>query len=148
MDKPKKAKNKGGRPTKYTDDIPQKLIDFFNRPLRTKKIVQQATARGVVDVEIEQFCDPPFIESFCAELLISKQTFYRWVDEKDEFRDAFNTVKPIQAKVLLIGAMQGSYNSSISKLVLANCTDYREKREETESKEIKVVLSDDRATKL
>lgn len=140
-------KNKGGRPTLYTDEMPQKLIDFYNKPLRKLKKVQQATARGVVEVEVEEFVDPPFVESFCAELLICKDTFYKWVKKHKEFADAFRKAKQIQAKVLLIGSMKGYYNASISKLILANCTDYKEEKQEVPS-EIKVVLPDDSASKV
>jgi uncharacterized Fe-S cluster-containing radical SAM superfamily enzyme len=133
-------KNVGGRPTKYTEDMPEKLIEFFNKPLRSMKKVQQATARGVVEIEIEEFVDPPFIESFCAEILICKDTFYRWVKKYPAFSDAFRQAKQIQAKVLLIGSMKGYYNSSISKLILANCTDYKEDKEQGQRSEIKVII--------
>lgn len=135
------------RPTKYTEDMPQKLIEFFSEPLRKMKKIQQATAKGVVELEVEEFIDPPFIESFCAEHLISKDTFYRWVKTYPEFSDAFKAIKPMQAKILLIGSMKGYYNASISKLILANCTDYKEDKQEIQQ-EIKVILPDDRATKL
>ncbi len=132
-----------GRPTIYTEDMPKQLIEFFDKPLRSLKKVQQATAKGVVEVEVEEFVDPPFIESFCAEVRISKQTFYRWTKEHREFSDAFREAKAIQAKVLLIGSMKGYYNSSISKLILANCTDYKEDKNDTPVAEIKVILDKD-----
>lgn len=142
------AKPKVGRPTKYTEDMPEKLIEFFDKPLRSLKKVQQATASGkIVEVDVEEFVDPPFVESFCAEYYIAKSTFHEWVKKYPDFSNAFRRAKAIQAKVLLIGSMKGYYNSSISKLILANCTDYKEDKEEVKT-EIKVILPDDRATKL
>lgn len=54
----------GGRPTKYTDDLPEKLI--------------QAMYNGMS------------VERFCRQIRISKDTFYSWVKERKEFSDAFN----------------------------------------------------------
>lgn len=141
-------KAKVGRPTKYTEDMPEKLIEFFDKPLRSLKKVQQATASGkVIEIDVEEFVDPPFVESFCADIKIDKTTFYLWVKTHKDFSNAFRQAKAIQAKVLLIGSMKGYYNASISKLILANCTDYKEDKEEIKQ-EIKVILPDERAKEL
>jgi len=141
-------KAKVGRPPKYTEDMPQKLMDYFDKPLFTTEIVQQATASGkIVEIEQKVPCLPPFVEGFCDEMDISKQTFYRWVKENSQFSDAFNKVKAKQAQKLVTHALLGNYNSSISKLILANCTDYKEDKEEIKQ-EIKVILPDERAKEL
>lgn len=128
-----------GRPKTYPEDFPDRLIDYFAAPLRTKKITQQATASGkIVEVETEEFRDPATVEGFCASQMISKETFYRWVREYPEFSNAFDACKQMQADMLIIGSMKGEYASSISKLVLANCTDYRESKEVEHTGEVKL----------
>jgi len=50
------------RPTKYTDDLPDKIIEFMRTGMS--------------------------IEEVCYELKICKQTFYNWCDIYPEFLDA------------------------------------------------------------
>jgi hypothetical protein len=139
---------KVGRPTKYTEDMPQKLIDYFSKPLFRKVLVQQATASGkIVEVEVEKPCLPPLMEGFCAFMKIGKTTFYEWVKKYPEFKNAFEVSKMHQAEKLATHALLNGYSSSISKLILANCTDYKEDKEEVKQ-EIKVVLPDVRAKEL
>lgn len=57
----------GGRPTKYHDGMPQILIDA----MQAGKSVTR----------------------FCADQDISKPTFYKWVDEIEEFSYAFSRAK-------------------------------------------------------
>jgi hypothetical protein len=39
-----------GRPTKYTPDMPQKMLDFFQRPLERDVIEEVPTKDGVVTI--------------------------------------------------------------------------------------------------
>lgn len=126
---------------KYTLDMPDRLIEFFSRPLRVMKKTQQVTRSGeVIEVEQEVFNDPPFIESFCAEQMIGKNTFYEWLKRYPDLRDAFNAAKQMQARALLTGAMQNGYNATISKLVLSCCTDYKEAKEDSGGAKITIKL--------
>ena len=58
-----------GRPTKYTKAMAAGLPDMFQN------------GESVVEV--------------CVALGITKQTFYRWVDEREEFRDAYEKGKEV-----------------------------------------------------
>lgn len=135
---------KVGRPTKYTEDMPEKLIEYFSKPLFRRVMVQQATASGkIVEIEVERPCLPPLIEGFCGHVKIGKNTFYEWVKRYDEFRDAFSQAKVLQAEKLATHSLLSNYNASISKLILANCTDYKEDKEDRQTTEIKVVIDND-----
>jgi hypothetical protein len=134
-EKPKKPRKEPfGRPTKYREDFPQKMIDYFKRPMWQYEEIEVATAKGVQKITQKVPCEPPFVEGFCEEIMISKRTFYDWVEKYPDFSHAFSIAKQAQANRLANHAMLGGYNSSISKLILANCTDYKEdKSSQTES---------------
>lgn len=141
-------KAKVGRPTKYTEEMPEKLLEYFSRPMYEYIKEQRLTQKGdIVEVEVRVPCEPPIVEGFCAEQNIGKKTFYRWIAEHEEFRHAFDASKAHQTKKLVSHSMLGGYSASISKLILANCTDYKEDKEEVKQ-EIKVVLPDVRAKEL
>lgn len=132
-----------GRPTKYTDEMPQSLVDFFSVDLDrvvVEEIASQGQAVSVTKVKPNRF---PTFERWCANQRISKQTMHTWTQKHPEFMDAYNEAKQLQKDFLLQHGLDGSYNSGFAKFVAINCTDMSDKVEVEQSSEIKVVIDKD-----
>lgn len=140
----KKDKNPGGRPTKYTEDMPTRLLAFFDRPLDREVEKQVATNKGVEIIKEIKPNRLPTVEGFCAQLKISKRTFHDWVKRYDEFSHALGAAKQMQIQHLLHHGLEGGYNSAFAKFVAVNISDYREKVETVNTnKNIEVKIDKD-----
>lgn len=122
---------KVGRPTKYTEDFPQKLIDFFNIP----EIKKQG---GKVVAE-----EYPMVVDFCLQEDISNDTFFRWVKEHKAFSDAYSKVKKIQEKFLVKNSIQNRYNPYFAQFVLMNNHGWTKEERVEQTQTIKVDISKD-----
>jgi len=111
-------KVKQGAPTKYTTDIPDKLVKYFSE-IRTFILM---------DKEYPEFNS---IEGFCADIKIAKSTFYEWVKIYPDLSNAFNTAKNFQAKQLFNLTANRIFSESYGKLLTVNCTDMKDKVEQT-----------------
>lgn len=138
-----KKKSKGGRPTKYTDDLPEKLIEYFNKPLYETYTTETVSAGKVKTITLERPSEFPTVEGFCVDVFrISKDTFYNWVKKHPEFSDAFEAAKKLQKKHLVYHGLNSNYNSAFAKFIAVNCTDLVDKQT-IETKEIKVEIDSD-----
>lgn len=141
--------NKGGRPTKYRDDYPEKLLAFFDIPLERVVIEQRVTNKGdIVEVEVIKPARFPTVEGFCAHLKISKSTLHDWVRAYPLFSNALSKAKQMQMNHLIVNAMDGAYHAGFAKFMAMNLSDYREKVETKVDAEIKVELPTEKALKL
>ena len=121
-----------GAPTKYTEDTPDKLLEYFT---------------GISEVVICGKSYPRFnsIEGFCASLKIAKSTFYEWIKIHPLLSNAFNAVKPMQADQLFQLGANRVFDSAYCKLLTINCTDMKDKVEtvnENTNVEIKIDSDD------
>lgn len=124
-------KRKVGAPTKWVDDIPEKLINYFSE--------QRYFTIG--DKEYPEFNS---VEGFCAHIKISKDTFYRWVKEKSQLSDAFGIAKNYQAKQLFNLGANRVFDSAYAKLLTVNCTDMKDKVDhQVEQKTIQINIDSD-----
>lgn len=96
-----------GRPSKYTNDVPEKLLAFFRQEGKF-----------------------PTIEGFCASLLIVKNTFHEWMKDHQELKDAYEVCQQLQKERLISGALNREYDSGFSKFFAINCLGMREKVEQ------------------
>jgi hypothetical protein len=103
-------KNLGGRPTIYKEEYPELLIKHFNQPSTVMKKVEKLSAGVVKKLNVEHSNKLPTVASFCRSLLISGDTFYRWVKEYPKFSDAYRICKKIQEDILVENSMNGKYN--------------------------------------
>jgi hypothetical protein len=106
----------GGRPTKYTKDTPQKVLDWLD--------TKNDTDEGV---------DLPTIEGLSVYLGLTKETVYQWEKDidKKEFSDALRKVRQAQHDRLVNSGLSGKYNPTIAKLILGNNHGYAEKKDLT-----------------
>ena len=98
----------GGRPTLYTPEMCQKLIDI------------RKTGKSVT--------------KFCAEVGIHKDTLYEWRKIYPEFSDAFKLAKMYAQDAwedrLEVMMLDKTVNSPLVKLYFANVFDWHDKTEE------------------
>ena len=148
--KPDEKPKKIGRPTRYTEDMPDKLLEFFDVPLDRVVKVQNATASGkVVESEITKPNRLPTVEGFCAHHKMSKRTFHDWVQKYPSFAHALGKCKQLQMNHLIQHSLEGTYHAGFAKFLAINISEYREKIEHDHKEvEIKVVLPDERAKQL
>jgi hypothetical protein len=118
-----------GAPTKYTDDVPKRLMDFFNRPLYKIEQVEVMTKQGIQKINETVANELPTIEKFCADLMIHKSTLLAWVEKYPILSDAYSFAKQSQKNHLLQNGLNGRYNSGFAKFVAINCTDMVDKIE-------------------
>ena len=112
-------KSKGGAPTKYRDDIPQKLLDYFST----------ITTITIMGKEYPRFNS---VEGFCAQTGIAKVTFYEWIKKHDALANAFKRCKNYQADQLFNLTANRLFSESYGKLLTVNCTDMKDKIESKE----------------
>lgn len=126
----KKSNNPLGVPTKYRKEIPQEMIDFFNRPLMKAQQVEVLTKTGQIKMVTEMVANElPTIEKFCCDLMISKSTLHEWIKIHPELSNAYDFAKQAQKNHLLQNGLSGNYNGSFAKFVAINCTDMVDKVE-------------------
>ncbi len=106
-----KTKNKGGRPTKYSEEILKKAQEYIASCV--DKVVMDKGK--VIDIKV----DFPTSEGLASHLDISRRTLYNWADEHKEFLHILEAVNSEQIKRLINRGLSGHYNPTIAKLVLA-----------------------------
>lgn len=92
-----------GRPTKYNEEVLKKAHDY-------------AENYGAYGDKV------PSVEGLSYVLGITRETMRVWRDdpEKQEFSDTLDRMLQNQARVSLNGGIDGTYNPTICKLLLAN----------------------------
>ena len=113
-------KNPVGPPTKYKAEFPEKLKEFFNRELYTYNAEGDRVPSKM-----------PTIERFCCDIDIVTSTFYKWCQENDELSSAFKIAKQLQKDHIIQMGLMGIYKEGFAKFVAINCTDMKDKVEQT-----------------
>ena len=120
-----------GRPTKYTEDLPEKLLAFFDVELDTIREKEVAGKDGMFKVQEVVPNRLPTVEGFCKKLKISKSTFHEWVQKYPDFSNALGKAKAMQMNHLMQHTLEGTYNANFAKFLAINISEYREKIETT-----------------
>lgn len=115
-----------GRPTKYTEDMPQKLFDFFNIELETV-IAKEVASQGKTVVVNEVVANKlPTFERFAIENKLSDATLRDWRDKFPQFSLAYELCKKIQKEFIVQHGLVGNYNPGFAKLIAINVTDLKD----------------------
>jgi len=118
-------RNPGGRPTSYTEDLPEKLLNYFNVDI-DDYIQHTLTTAGKSNIRINPKYMPSII-NFCNEIGVSKQTFHRWRAEHKEFNDAYTHARELYEQMILnIGF---ATNSTFATFMLKANFGYRDNTE-------------------
>jgi hypothetical protein len=134
------------RPTKYTEDFPDKLLDFFNVELDREVAKECAGKDGPFNIIETRPNRLPTVEGFCASIPISKSTLHEWVKIYPELSNALSKCKAMQMNHLIQHALEGTYNAGFAKFLAQNISEYREKLETSNTnKEIQITIDSDDA---
>ena len=137
-------KNPVGRPTKYTEDLPEKILDFFDVPLERSIPRDIVTKEGVITIMEIKPNRVPTIERFAANLRVHKSTLYEWSKKYPEFSDALNICRMIQHDMIHQHTFSGDFNAAYSKFYMINNSDMKEKIETVnENKNIEINIDSD-----
>ena len=126
----KKTPNPVGAPSKYNEDVPKKLINFFSRDL----FIEMDNGKKMPN-------RLPTIEKFCTDIDIVTSTFYEWCKKYPELSSAFNKAKQLQKDQLMQLALMGFYKEGFAKFVAVNITDMRDKVEQQVEQSTEIKLS-------
>ena len=91
-----------GRPTKYSEEIHEKALQYIDGGWREKGHKH------------------PSLVGFARSIKVSKQTLYNWGEKHPEFLDTLDELQAEQEFTVLDNALTGDYVAPISKLVLSN----------------------------
>lgn len=132
----KKEVNLGGRPTKYTDEMIDKVYEYLDmgyfsldkiekmqRKLLEQGIDFDGTGKGIAPlVAMNEVCVVPSIEGFARYAGVAVSTVYLWKQDPDKvrFSEALDEILDKQKELLINNGLKGSFNSNIAKLMLVN----------------------------
>ena len=93
--------NKGGRPTKLTDELISKAEMYLVDYMSNDDIV-------------------PSVAGLSCYLDVAKSSIYKYRDEDARFSDTLERIESLQEKMLLKGGLMGDFNPTITKLMMSN----------------------------
>lgn len=93
--------NKGGRPTKLTDELIAKAEMYLVDYMSNDDIV-------------------PSVAGLSCYLDVAKSSIYKYRDEDARFSDTLERIESLQEKMLLKGGLMGDFNPTITKLMMSN----------------------------
>lgn len=108
------AKNPWGRPTKYNEDMCQKVDEYIANTQDTYK--ELIKGKGV---EQQLQVNRPTKYWLASFLWVNKTTLYERADKNPEFSNALEKIDEEQKRRLVEMWLSGEYNSTIAKLVLS-----------------------------
>ena len=105
-------KHPGGRPTKYTPDMPVRLSHYIRR--------------------FEESGDAiPSRPGFADLVGVCENTIANWGKAHEEFLWALRRLRTAQHKVLINKGLNDSYNATICKLILCSNHGYKQQKDTT-----------------
>lgn len=107
-----------GRPTKYSEDVPDKVNEYFEKCLVEDRL--------------------PTLEGFAVYLNVGLTTLRDWRDKYDDFSRVYEFILNAQADLLLSGGVKGIYNASVTNRILGANHGYVDRKDVTSAgKEMK-----------
>lgn len=113
--------NKIGRPTGYTPELCDVMLEYFDIP--ATRIVE---INGKEEVWSNTL---PTVSGFCRQQRISRETFYRWVEQYEEFRDTYKVCKDIMEDIWVENSINGRYNTAFTIFAGKNIFGWTDKQE-------------------
>lgn len=122
---------KTGRPPKYEGDkTVDKVYEYINSCIDEIEIFDKTVGDKSNSYERVLKTKIPTLAGLALYLEVNKATVYEWGKEYKEFSNALDDLTSLQEEKLLNGGVSGTYNSTISKLILSSNHGYKEKTEE------------------
>ena len=110
--------NLGGRPTKYTEDMPERADEYL------------ATCVDSFEGKIKKV-NLPTEEGFAHFLGVGVSTIFAWANKYPAFQESLAYIKGEQKKKLISEGLADNYNSTIAKLMLSSNHGMREGTDHT-----------------
>lgn len=106
------------RPIEYRPEIVDKVKQYLKECV--DEIEEYHKTRGEKSDTYERIVKVkiPTIEGLAVYLGVNRSTLYEWKDTYKEFSDIIEELQAIQADRLLNNGLNGSYNSTIAKVLL------------------------------
>ena len=102
-----------GRPTDYSEEIVVKAKAYLDSCV-DEEIEKGTEQKPIYQVKVKL----PSIAGLALHLGIARSTVYEWKKEHKAFSDILDDILSQQEKVLLENGLSGTYNPTITKLVL------------------------------
>ena len=128
------CKRKTGRPTDYTDEMPQRMIDYFDKPPTTQIINRRTSTVGKEGDENEKETvtyrqivnELPTFEAFALSIGHARSTLQKWAEEHPEFSVAYEKCKQLQKRILIHNGLADNYHAGFAIFVAKNVTDMKD----------------------
>jgi hypothetical protein len=130
-----------GRPEKYTPEICDKMMEYFDQPLYVMEERQSASAGRKVITHERVANSMPTFEGFAVDNDLAPNTLLNWCVKYPDFLRTYNACKAIQKKFIIEHGMKGNYNAAFAKFIAVNVTDLRDRQEHDLSDDAKKALS-------
>jgi len=119
-----KPKHPGGRPTIYTQELLERAQYYLENFEEYQDVIPQIAGLAIV-------------------LEVSRETIYDWSaqESKKQFSDIVTQIMAKQEKTLFNGGLDGTFNSSITKLALTK-HGYHDKQEVDQTTKMVVSIGD------
>lgn len=125
------------RPSEYKPSYIKK-IDIYLKGCKDKWDKWQKTFGKVDTYERVKLVKLPSIEGFADFLNVSRKTIYNWQKEHEDFAEACDKILSQQKQILIANGLAGTYDSTITKVMLSHNHGMREGIDATTNgKEIK-----------
>lgn len=100
-------RNKGGRPSSYTEDMPERLVEHFRIDL-DELLLHNFTTAQKSNLRLNPKILPS-ITKFCEEVGITKTTLHDWRSKHEEFAAAYAHARDLYEEMIVtLGFTTGS----------------------------------------
>lgn len=116
----KKTKEKGGRPTDFSDEMVIKAEKYLKASKdKLDQVLESENGQtGRVRYVQRLVVNLPSVAGLSIYLGVARSTVYLWAEKHKEFSDILETILAEQEKRLIENGLSGTYNSNIAKLAL------------------------------
>ena len=147
---PKDFKKKG-RPTKYKKQYSTKRLEEYLDSCKDgekKIVVQENTEKGYTMYKSVPDIKLPSIEGYAIFLGIGRDSLYDWEKVNPEFAVALEKIRSLQKEKLIKHGLEGTYNSTIAKLILSTNHGMHENNDITSKGDKISTFSDDQVNRI
>lgn len=116
---------KRGRPTIYTDDLPQRLRDYFDVP--ANEIEESFDELGGIRKKVVANVMPT-LAGFCCMVKIHRDTLVEWAKKYPDFSVAVKEAKDHQERILVENGLAGATPPAMTIFILKNLAGYRDQQ--------------------
>jgi DNA-binding XRE family transcriptional regulator len=117
-----------GAPTLFDKSITQTMIDFF-KSWPEYVVFEKEVASGGRKILIKERTPnlPPTLNKFAKSIGVHRNTLINWTKIDEDFLCAYEYCKMIQEEFLSDKGLLGEYNPAITKLMLINHSNIKDK---------------------